>query len=46
MVGVKAGRVVATHGDMKAEVNRGLNMVSGSAACAALCSSGCSGLRP
>ena len=29
MVGVKAGRVVATHGDMKAEVNRGLNCVKG-----------------
>ncbi|SDB74731.1 nitrate reductase catalytic subunit NapA [Belnapia rosea] len=29
MVGVKDGRVVATHGDMKAEVNRGLNCVKG-----------------
>src|SRR5690349_17035841 len=29
MVGVKAGRVIATHGDMKAEVNRGLNCVKG-----------------
>src|SRR3954463_10697136 len=29
MVGVKEGRVVATHGDMKAEVNRGLNCVKG-----------------
>ncbi len=29
MVGVKAGRVVATHGDMLAEVNRGLNCVKG-----------------
>src|SRR5471030_964964 len=28
-VGVKAGRVVATHGDMLAEVNRGLNCVKG-----------------
>lgn len=27
MVGVKDGRVVATHGDMQAEVNRGLNCV-------------------
>jgi len=29
MVGTKAGRVVATHGDTKAEVNRGLNCVKG-----------------
>ena len=29
MVAVKDGRVVATHGDMKAEVNRGLNCVKG-----------------
>jgi nitrate reductase (cytochrome) len=29
MVGVKDGRVIATHGDMKAEVNRGLNCVKG-----------------
>ncbi|GIK98289.1 MAG: periplasmic nitrate reductase [Alphaproteobacteria bacterium] len=29
MVGVKEGRVVATHGDMAAEVNRGLNCVKG-----------------
>jgi nitrate reductase NapA len=29
MVGVKEGRVVATHGDMRAEVNRGLNCVKG-----------------
>jgi nitrate reductase NapA len=29
MVGVKEGRVVATHGDMLAEVNRGLNCVKG-----------------
>ena len=29
MVGVKDGRVVATHGDLKAEVNRGLNCVKG-----------------
>ena len=29
MVGVKAGKVVATHGDMKHEVNRGLNCVKG-----------------
>ena len=29
MVGVKAGQVVATHGDTKAEVNRGLNCVKG-----------------
>ena len=29
MVGVKNGRVVATHGDMQAEVNRGLNCVKG-----------------
>ena len=29
MVGVKDGRVVATHGDMQAEVNRGLNCVNG-----------------
>ncbi len=29
MVGVKEGKVVATHGDMKAEVNRGLNCVKG-----------------
>jgi nitrate reductase (cytochrome) len=29
MVGTKDGRVVATHGDMKAEVNRGLNCVKG-----------------
>ena len=29
MVGVKDGKVVATHGDMKAEVNRGLNCVKG-----------------
>ncbi len=28
-VAVKAGRVVATHGDIKAEVNRGLNCVKG-----------------
>ena len=27
MVGVKEGKVVATHGDMQAEVNRGLNCV-------------------
>ncbi len=29
MVGTKGGRVVATHGDVKAEVNRGLNCVKG-----------------
>src|SRR6187401_2062549 len=29
MVATKDGRVVATHGDMKAEVNRGLNCVKG-----------------
>ena len=29
LVGVKDGRVVATHGDMQAEVNRGLNCVKG-----------------
>ncbi|MBP2313902.1 periplasmic nitrate reductase subunit alpha [Azospirillum soli] len=29
MVGVKEGRVVATHGDMQAEVNRGINCVKG-----------------
>src|SRR6186713_3429387 len=29
MVGVKDNRVVATHGDLKAEVNRGLNCVKG-----------------
>jgi nitrate reductase NapA len=29
MVGVQNGRVVATHGDMQAEVNRGLNCVKG-----------------
>ena len=29
MVGVKEGRVIATHGDMKADVNRGLNCVKG-----------------
>lgn len=29
MVGTKAGRVVATHGDVKAEVNRGLNCIKG-----------------
>ena len=29
MVGVKDGKVIATHGDMKAEVNRGLNCVKG-----------------
>src|SRR6478735_100859 len=29
MVGVKAGQVVATHGDMQAEVNRGLNCIKG-----------------
>lgn len=29
MVGVKANQVVATHGDMEAEVNRGLNCVKG-----------------
>ena len=29
MVAVKDGRVVATHGDMRAEVNRGLNCVKG-----------------
>src|SRR5215475_12798583 len=29
MVAVKDGRVVATHGDTKAEVNRGLNCVKG-----------------
>ncbi|MFY0736392.1 periplasmic nitrate reductase subunit alpha [Aurantimonas sp. NFXS3] len=29
MVGVKEGQVVATHGDMQAEVNRGLNCVKG-----------------
>src|SRR3954464_570115 len=28
-VAVKDGRVVATHGDIKAEVNRGLNCVKG-----------------
>ena len=28
-VGVKDGRVVATHGDLRAEVNRGLNCVKG-----------------
>lgn len=29
MVATKAGRVVATHGDIRAEVNRGLNCVKG-----------------
>ncbi len=29
MVGTKDGQVVATHGDMKAEVNRGLNCIKG-----------------
>ena len=29
MVGTKQGKVVATHGDQKAEVNRGLNCVKG-----------------
>jgi nitrate reductase NapA len=29
MVGVKEGRVVATHGDTLAEVNRGLNRMKG-----------------
>src|SRR5438445_12626414 len=29
MVATKEGRVVATHGDSKAEVNRGLNCVNG-----------------
>ena len=29
MVGTKEGRVVATHGDMQSEVNRGLNCVKG-----------------
>ena len=29
MVGVKDGRVVATHGDTLAEVNRGLNCIKG-----------------
>src|SRR3546814_13552130 len=29
MVGVRDGKVVATHGDVKAEVNRGLNCVKG-----------------
>lgn len=29
MVGTKQGKVVATHGDVKAEVNRGLNCVKG-----------------
>ncbi len=29
MVGVKEGRVIATHGDIMAEVNRGLNCVKG-----------------
>jgi nitrate reductase (cytochrome) len=29
MVGVKDGKVVATHGDMQAEVNRGLNCIKG-----------------
>src|SRR3546814_18210593 len=29
MVGVRDGKVVATHGDVKAEVNRGLNCVTG-----------------
>jgi nitrate reductase NapA len=29
MVGVKEGKVVASHGDMQAEVNRGLNCVKG-----------------
>ncbi|MGB3390962.1 MAG: periplasmic nitrate reductase subunit alpha [Pseudaminobacter sp.] len=29
MVGVKEGKVVATHGDMQADVNRGLNCVKG-----------------
>ena len=29
MVGVKDGKVVASHGDMQAEVNRGLNCVKG-----------------
>ena len=29
MVGVKEGKVIATHGDMKADVNRGLNCIKG-----------------
>src|ERR1043166_3150043 len=29
MVAIKSGRVVATHGDIKADVNRGLNCVKG-----------------
>jgi nitrate reductase NapA len=29
MVGVKGGKVVATHGDTLAEVNRGLNCIKG-----------------
>ena len=29
MVGVKDGKVVATHGDTLAEVNRGLNCIKG-----------------
>src|SRR6188768_471919 len=29
MVGVKDGKVIATHGDSQAEVNRGLNCVKG-----------------
>lgn len=29
MVGVKEGKVIATHGDVKAEVNRGLNCIKG-----------------
>src|SRR6187455_3738727 len=29
MVGVKNGQVIATHGDMQADVNRGLNCVKG-----------------
>ena len=29
MVGVKEGKVVATHGDTLAEVNRGLNCIKG-----------------
>ena len=29
MVGVKEGQVVATHGEMQAEVNRGLNCIKG-----------------
>ena len=29
MVGVKEGKVIATHGDIKADVNRGLNCIKG-----------------